>query len=88
MAPGDRVYYLYPGKDGTPIKFAAVVLGLEQDVGVARGIHGFEDRAANHAGGDWRGQRRVDGFSLFGLVSAAGLRKDQCGRESGEHRNS
>lgn len=31
MAPGDRVYYLYPGKDGTPIKFAAVVLGLEQD---------------------------------------------------------
>ena len=31
MAPGDRVYYLYPGKDGTPIKFAAVVLGLEDD---------------------------------------------------------
>ncbi len=31
MAPGDRVYYLYSGKDGTPIKFAAVVLGLEDD---------------------------------------------------------
>jgi hypothetical protein len=31
MAPGDRVYYLYPAKDGTIIKFAAVVLGLEAD---------------------------------------------------------
>ncbi|MDJ0779973.1 MAG: hypothetical protein QNJ85_19045 [Gammaproteobacteria bacterium] len=29
--PGDRVYYLYPAKDGTTIKFAAVVLGLEDD---------------------------------------------------------
>ena len=31
LCPGDRVYYLYTGKDGTPIKFAAVVLGLEDD---------------------------------------------------------
>ena len=31
MNPGDMVYYLYTGKDGTPIKFAAVVLGLEDD---------------------------------------------------------
>ncbi len=28
---GDRVYYLYTGKDGTPIKFPAIVLGLEAD---------------------------------------------------------
>ena len=34
MQAGDRVYYLYTGKNGTPIKFAAVVLGLEDD-GVA-----------------------------------------------------
>jgi len=33
MQAGDRVYYLYTGKDGTPIKFAAIVLGLE-DAGV------------------------------------------------------
>jgi len=25
------VYYLYTGKDGTPIKFAAIVLALEND---------------------------------------------------------
>lgn len=31
MQPGDRVYYLYTGKDGTPIKFAAIVLALESD---------------------------------------------------------
>ena len=31
MDAGDRVYYLYTGKDGTPIKFAAVVLGVEAD---------------------------------------------------------
>ena len=31
MQPGDMVYYLYTGKDGTPIKFAAVVLALEAD---------------------------------------------------------
>ena len=31
MQPGDRVYYLYTGKDGTPIKFPAIVLGLEPD---------------------------------------------------------
>ena len=31
MKPGDRVYYLYTGKDGTPIKFPAVVLSLEDD---------------------------------------------------------
>jgi len=31
MQPGDMVYYLYTGKDGTPIKFAATVLALEND---------------------------------------------------------
>ena len=31
MQAGDKVYYLYTGKDGTPIKFAAIVLGLEPD---------------------------------------------------------
>ena len=31
MQTGDRVYYLYTGKDGTPIKFAAIVLGHEDD---------------------------------------------------------
>lgn len=31
MDAGDMVYYLYTGKDGTPIKFAAVVLGVEED---------------------------------------------------------
>ncbi len=31
MEAGDMVYYLYTGKDGTPIKFAAVVLGVEDD---------------------------------------------------------
>ena len=31
MKPGDRVYYLYTGKDGTPIKFPSVVLSLEDD---------------------------------------------------------
>lgn len=31
MQAGDRVYYLYTDKNGTPIKFAAIVLGLEAD---------------------------------------------------------
>ena len=31
MQPGDMVYYRYTGKNGTPIKFAAIVLGLESD---------------------------------------------------------
>jgi len=31
MQPGDMVYYLYTGKDGTPIKFAAIVLAFEAD---------------------------------------------------------
>ena len=31
MQAGDRVYYLYAGKNGTPIKFPAVVLGIEGD---------------------------------------------------------
>ena len=31
MQAGDRVYYLYTGKNGTPIKFAAVVLGSDDD---------------------------------------------------------
>lgn len=29
MQTGDRVYYLYTGKNGPPVKFAAVVIGLE-----------------------------------------------------------
>jgi len=31
MNTGDMVYYLYTDKNGTPIKFAAIVLGLETD---------------------------------------------------------
>ena len=31
MQAGDRVYYLYTDKSGTPIKFAAIVLELEDD---------------------------------------------------------
>ena len=31
MQSGDRVYYLYTGKDGTPIKFPAIVLDIEDD---------------------------------------------------------
>jgi len=31
MQAGDKVYYLYTDKNGTPIKFAAIVLGLEDD---------------------------------------------------------
>ena len=31
MNPGDKVYYLYTDKNGTAIKFAAVVLSLEAD---------------------------------------------------------
>ena len=31
MNAGDMVYYLYTDKNGTPIKFAAIVLGLESD---------------------------------------------------------
>ncbi len=31
MQVGDRVYYLYTGKLGTEVKFAAVVLGIEAD---------------------------------------------------------
>ena len=31
MNTGDKVYYLYTDKNGTPIKFAAIVLGLETD---------------------------------------------------------
>ena len=31
MQTGDRVYYLYTDKNGTPIKFPALVLGLEAD---------------------------------------------------------
>ncbi len=31
MQAGDRAYYLYTGKDGTPIKFAAIVLACQQD---------------------------------------------------------
>ncbi len=31
MQVGDRVYYLYTGKLGTEVKFAAVVLGIDTD---------------------------------------------------------
>ena len=31
MQPGDKVYYLYTGKGGTPVKVSGVVLGLEAD---------------------------------------------------------
>ena len=31
MKTGDRVYYFYTGRDGTPIKFPAVVLSLDGD---------------------------------------------------------
>lgn len=31
MQAGDRVYYLYTDNNGVPIKFAAIVLGLEDD---------------------------------------------------------
>ena len=31
MQAGDRVYYLYTDPNGTPIKFAAVVLAVESD---------------------------------------------------------
>jgi len=31
MNANDMVYYLYTNKNGTPIKFAAIVLGLETD---------------------------------------------------------
>jgi hypothetical protein len=31
MQTGDMVYYLYTDKNGVPIKFAAVVIGLDDD---------------------------------------------------------
>lgn len=31
MNPGDKVYYRYTGKGGTPIKFAAIVLAARDD---------------------------------------------------------
>ena len=31
MQVGDRVYYLYTGKLGTEVKFAAIVLGIDAD---------------------------------------------------------
>jgi hypothetical protein len=34
MQSGDMVYYLYTDKNGVPIKFAAVVIGLD-DHGIA-----------------------------------------------------
>ncbi len=36
MQVGDRVYYLYTGKLGTEVKFAAVVLGIEPDAVLIR----------------------------------------------------
>jgi hypothetical protein len=34
MKDGDKVYYLYTDKNGVPIKFAAIIIGLE-DNGIA-----------------------------------------------------
>ncbi len=31
MQAGDKVYYLYTDRNGTPIKVAGVVLGIEDD---------------------------------------------------------
>lgn len=31
MQAGDKVYYLYTDKNGTEIKFAALILGLDAD---------------------------------------------------------
>ena len=31
MQPGDKVYYLYTDKSGTPIKIAGIVLGLDPE---------------------------------------------------------
>lgn len=31
MNTGDKAYYLHTDKNGTPVKFAAIVLGLETD---------------------------------------------------------
>ena len=34
MKDGDKVYYLYTDKNGVPIKFAAIIIGLD-DNGIA-----------------------------------------------------
>jgi hypothetical protein len=34
MKNGDKVYYLYTDKNGVPIKFAAIIIGLD-DNGIA-----------------------------------------------------
>jgi hypothetical protein len=31
MKNGDKVYYLYTDKNGVPIKFAAIIIGLDED---------------------------------------------------------
>ena len=31
MKDGDKVYYLYTDKNGVPIKFAAIIIGLEDN---------------------------------------------------------
>ena len=31
MKDGDKVYYLYTDKNGVPIKFAAIVIGVDDD---------------------------------------------------------
>ena len=31
MKNGDMVYYLYTDKNGVPIKFAAIIIGLDDD---------------------------------------------------------
>ena len=31
MKDGDMVYYLYTDKNGVPIKFAAIIIGLDDD---------------------------------------------------------
>ena len=30
MKDGDKVYYLYTDKNGVPIKFAAIIIGLDE----------------------------------------------------------
>ena len=36
MKDGDKVYYLYTDKNGVPIKFAAIIIGLDDDGIVVR----------------------------------------------------
>lgn len=45
MQAGDKVYYLYTGKLGTPVKFAAVILDVTADgVSIRVGRYDVERR--------------------------------------------